>query len=123
MNKEPKQTELNISIDNEPPEAWDAAWKASYKSKAAADAVEGLKLAKALGTYDIVQRPAHYNAGDIECIDGIKAMLTEQEFIGYLRGNSLKYRWRYPYKNGIEDLLKAEWYETRLLGVLRGDGQ
>ena len=113
MNKEPKQIELNMSIDNEPPEAWDAAWKASYKK----NTVESLK------TYDVVQRPAHYNAGDIECIDGIKAMLTEQEFIGYLGGNSLKYRWRYPYKNGIEDLLKAEWYETRLLGVLRGDGQ
>ena len=102
-----------IKLNDAIPEQWDSAWKASYKK----NTVEDLK------TYDVVQRPAHYNAGDIECIDGIKAMLTEQEFIGYLRGNSLKYRWRYPYKNGIEDLLKAEWYETRLLGVLRGDGQ
>ena len=48
--------------------------------------------------WDIVSRPAHYNNGDIECIDGIEAMLTKEEFIGYLRGNSLKYRWRFPYK-------------------------
>ena len=112
-----------IKLNDAIPEQWDSAWKASYKSKAEADTVEGLKLSKDLGTYDIVNKPLHYNAGSIECIDGIKAMLTEEEFIGYLRGNSLKYRWRYPYKNGIEDLLKAEWYETRLLGVLRGDGQ
>ena len=95
------------------PEAWDAAWKASYKSNTVED----------LETYDVVQRPAHYNAGDIECIVAMQSMLTPEEFRGYLRGNSFKYRWRYPDKNGIEDLLKAEWYETKLLGVLRGDGQ
>lgn len=33
-------------------------------------------------------------------------MLTSEEFIGYLRGNSLKYRWRFRYKNGTEDLKK-----------------
>jgi len=27
----------------------------------------------------------------------------------------MKYRWRFRYKNGIEDLNKAEWYEKRLV--------
>ena len=67
---------------------------------------------------DKVNHPEHYNQGTIECIDAIEAMLTHEEFIGYLRGNSLKYRWRFRYKNGIEDLRKAEWYEKRLLKVL-----
>ena len=67
---------------------------------------------------DVVNKPKHYNQGDIECIDAIEAMLTHEEFVGYLRGNSLKYRWRFRYKNGIEDLRKAEWYERRLLKVL-----
>jgi hypothetical protein len=67
--------------------------------------------------HDMVNKPPHYNKGDIECIDGIKAMLSEEEYIGYLRGNSLKYRWRYPYKNGLEDLKKAEWYEKKLLEI------
>jgi len=67
---------------------------------------------------DVVNKPKHYNQGDIECIDAIEAMLTHEEFIGYLRGNSLKYRWRFRYKNGIEDLRKAEWYEKKLLKVL-----
>ena len=42
-------------------------------------------------------------------------MLTSEDFIGYLRGNSLKYRWRFRYKNGTEDLKKAEWYLQRLI--------
>ena len=67
---------------------------------------------------DIVNSPKHYNTGEIECIDSIEAMLTKEEFIGYLRGNSHKYRWRFRYKNGIEDLKKAEWYENKLLKVL-----
>ena len=68
---------------------------------------------------DLVNNPPHYNKGDIECIDAIEAMLTQEEFIGYLRGNSLKYRWRFKYKNGIQDLEKAEWYEKKLMGVLK----
>lgn len=67
---------------------------------------------------DVVNKPKHYNQGNIECIDAIEAMLTHEEFVGYLRGNSLKYRWRFRYKNGVEDLRKAEWYEKRLLKVL-----
>ena len=59
--------------------------------------------------------PSHYREqGAIECIDAMESMLTREEFIGYLRGNSFKYRWRFRHKNGIEDLNKAEWYENRL---------
>jgi len=70
---------------------------------------------------DLVNNPPHYNKGDIECIDAIEAMLTHEEFVGYLRGNSLKYRWRFRYKNGIQDLEKAEWYEKKLMGVLKDE--
>ena len=67
---------------------------------------------------DKVNHPEHYNQGTIECIDAIEAMLSQEEFVGYQRGNSLKNRWRFSYKNGIEDLRKAEWYERRLLKIL-----
>ena len=70
-------------------------------------------------TPDPVNNPPHYNNGNIECIDAIEAMLSHEEFIGYLRGNSLKYRWRFRYKNGVQDLDKAEWYEKKLMGVLK----
>ena len=68
---------------------------------------------------DAVNNPPHYNKGDIECIDAIEAMLTHEEFVGYLRGNSLKYRWRFRYKNGVQDLEKAEWYENKLMEILK----
>ena len=65
--------------------------------------------------YNNVNSPAHYNQGQTECIDAIEAMLSVEEYIGYLRGNSMKYRWRFRYKNGFEDLKKADWYENRLV--------
>jgi hypothetical protein len=47
-------------------------------------------------------------------------MLSEEEYIGYLRGNSLKYRWRFRYKGKpIEDLQKANWYEQRLITFMK----
>ena len=69
---------------------------------------------KTLEGYNNINSPSHYNQGGIECIDAIEAMLSVEEYVGYLRGNSAKYRWRFRYKNGVEDLKKAEWYEKRL---------
>jgi predicted transcriptional regulator len=65
-------------------------------------------------TSEKVNSPAHYNSGSVECIDAIKSMLTKEEFIGFLRGNILKYQWRYKQKNGAEDLKKAQWYFDKL---------
>ena len=71
---------------------------------------------KADNKADMVNRPAHYNNGNMECIDAIRGMLTHDEYIGYLRGNALKYNWRCRYKGKpIEDLRKARWYEERLI--------
>jgi hypothetical protein len=58
--------------------------------------------------------PSHYKQGSIECIEAIKAALGVG-FIAYLWGNILKYLWRWPKKNGIEDLKKARWYLDRLI--------
>ena len=63
-----------------------------------------------------INRPAHYTAGEIECIDAIKAALTPDEFRGYLKGNILKYVWRERHKGGVQSLGKAEWYLGRLIG-------
>lgn len=67
---------------------------------------------------DNVNSPPHYVSGGIECFDAMRAMLTDEEIIGYLRGNSFKYRWRFRHKNGAEDLKKAEWYERKLLEII-----
>lgn len=64
---------------------------------------------------DAVNNPSHYSDSTIECIDAMEAMLSPQEFIGYLRGNVFKYQWRYQKKNGIEDLQKSEWCLKKLI--------
>ena len=65
------------------------------------------------GNQDIVNKPLHYNTGDIECIYAIKASMSKDAFCGYLKGNIQKYLWRYETKhsdNPAIDLSKAMWY-------------
>jgi hypothetical protein len=64
---------------------------------------------------DMVNSPDHYNFADIECIDAIRAATGEDGFESYLQGNIMKYLWRYNYKNGLQDLRKAEWYLKKLI--------
>ena len=52
----------------------------------------------------------HYRQGDIECIDAIRAALTDDEWRGYCKGNVLKYTWREKHKGGDGSLLKAQDY-------------
>jgi len=65
---------------------------------------------------DMVNHPVHYNKAGIETIDAIEAS-TNEGFKYYLQGNILKYIWRYEYKNGVEDLKKAQWYLNKLIEV------
>ena len=60
---------------------------------------------------DPVNKPVHYNQAGIECIEAIRAMTsTMNGTSAYMAGNVLKYMWRHEYKNGIEDLQKAQVY-------------
>jgi hypothetical protein len=68
---------------------------------------------------DMVNHPPHYNKAGIETIDALEAMLTNG-FDYYLQGNVFKYLWRYRYKNGTEDLKKAQWYLNKLIEVYDG---
>lgn len=70
--------------------------------------------------YDAVYKPLHYNHSGIECIDAIEASLGDG-FIYYLQGNVQKYMWRFQYKNGLEDLEKAQWYLNKLIEVYSRD--
>tara|TARA_A100000172_G_scaffold23559_1_gene13702 strand:- start:692 stop:1000 length:309 start_codon:yes stop_codon:yes gene_type:complete len=63
---------------------------------------------------DMVNSPPHYNKAGIECIDAIRAA-TSDGYEYYLQGNIIKYLWRYRYKNGVEDLKKAQWYLDKLI--------
>jgi hypothetical protein len=68
---------------------------------------------------DMVNSPPHYNKAGIECIDAIAAA-TGDGYEHYLQGNIMKYLWRYRYKNGTEDLKKAQWYLTKLIEEVEG---
>tara|TARA_R100000742_G_C4279650_1_gene104989 strand:- start:750 stop:1022 length:273 start_codon:yes stop_codon:yes gene_type:complete len=73
---------------------------------------------KSLNENDMVNNPTHYNHNKhgVECIEAIQASMSDEEFRGYLKGNTIKYLWRYGYKGKPEqDLLKAQWYLNKLL--------
>jgi hypothetical protein len=104
-----------MSIDNITPEEWNKMGFKTIKDDAPNEHPVFSEEAMAK-SYDVVNRPEHYNNGSMECIDAIQGMLTHDEYIGYLRGNALKYNWRCRYKGKpIEDLRKARWYEERLI--------
>ena len=68
---------------------------------------------------DVVNNPDHYNTGNIECIDAIQESMSSVSFKGYLKGNCLKYLWRYDYKGKqVEDLQKAGWYLHKLTAIV-----
>lgn len=75
--------------------------------------VEMLNGEGAESVEDVVNHPAHYTKGGIECIDAIRAALTPEEFRGYCKGNALKYIWRNGKKapgTEVQDAEKAIWY-------------
>jgi hypothetical protein len=65
-------------------------------------------------TDDPVHAPSHYTDGGIETIDYMEAKLSPAEFIGFCRGNALKYLSRAGKKgDAAEDFAKAAWYCAR----------
>lgn len=70
---------------------------------------------------DPVNKPSHYNAGEVETIDGIRAALGEG-FADYCRGNVLKYVWRCGLKgDAVEDLRKAATYLKWAIEAIDGN--
>jgi len=132
---------MTKSIDDESPEAWSRInkWHRNgpdqhplFPTKdenmpeakmASSYTRQGYKFKTAWGDDD-VNNPTHYaDQGAVECIDAIESMLSREEFIGFLRGNSFKYRWRFRSKsNAIKDLRKAQWYENKLLAIIEEEG-
>ena len=70
---------------------------------------------------DPVNKPAHYNAGEVETIDGIRSALGDG-FADYCKGNVLKYVWRCGLKgDGVEDLRKAATYLEWAIEAMEGN--
>ena len=68
--------------------------------------------------------PKHYKLDlppNAESIDYIEAVLGREQFIGFLRGNALKYLTRMGQKEGeseLDDSRKIQWYVNRLVKTL-----
>ena len=123
-----------MSINNATPEMWDKL-RTKYKALAEEETLMYGQEAKigetagCVGKYedyavkvskedrvDLVNNPQHYNAGNIECIEAIAESMSNEQFKGYLKGNCMKYLWRYDYKGkAAEDLQKAGWYLNKLI--------
>ena len=62
--------------------------------------------------FDEVKRPFHYEGnGKVTCKDAMDSMTHNTELpanIGYWWCCALKYLWRWFWKNGVNDLLKAK---------------
>lgn len=81
------------------------------------DALVTIPVAKPV--VDMVNHPPHYTLGGIETIDFIQAKLTKEEFLGYLKGNVLKYGSRIGNKGAaVLDAGKLAWYAKKLQDVL-----
>lgn len=109
------------SLDDATPDEWDRAAAAAYGEP---------QVGKLFHPSDApqescpVENPDHYNTGAIEAIEAIKASMPTEQFFGYLKGNVMKYLWRYDYKEKpVEDLRKADWYLNRLIDALIEDNQ
>ena len=65
-----------------------------------------------MGSIDTVNKPPHYNKGEIETIDYIVDVLGEYEAISYCHGNVIKYTSRHNQEGGggKKDIDKAIHY-------------
>jgi len=95
-----------MSINEATPEMWNKLQE-KYKAMVTEELDEEI---------DVVNNPQHYNTGNIECIEAIQESMSPEAFKGYLKGNTMKYLWRYDYKGkASEDLQKAGWYLNKLI--------
>ncbi len=67
-------------------------------------------------------KSTYYDAGGIETIEIIRAKLTDDQCIGYLLGNCLKYACRINFKDDpIRDAEKLAYYSRWLWCHLKDD--
>lgn len=68
---------------------------------------------------DNINHPAHYQAGELECIDVMQALYGVEMVQAFCLGNAFKYLWRCGRKHNPpdEDMEKAIWYLKRWLEI------
>ncbi len=75
---------------------------------------------------DLINAPPHYRIGGLDVnSDILRRKLTPKEYLGWLKGNVIKYTLRAGHKGDkgteIQDVAKAEFYAQRLIEHLKGE--
>ena len=65
-----------------------------------------------------MNKELHYQQMEIQPWDVMEDLLTQEEFIGYLKGNLIKYGMRQGRKLGSDDAEKYKAYKEKLDNVL-----
>lgn len=65
--------------------------------------------------------PNHFKHQKIETIDMLEDQLDKEALEGFFKGIIIKYLLRYKYKNGLEDLKKANYYLDRFINRLKSE--
>lgn len=68
-------------------------------------------------------KPNYFKKQKIETIDMIEDQLDSERLEGFFKGIIIKYILRYKYKNGLEDLKKANYYLTEYIKKLKEDSK
>lgn len=69
---------------------------------------------------DMVNNPEHYTFGGIETVDYLRAKLTKEEFVGWCRGNALKYLSRAGHKDEeLQEYRKAAKYIEWIIDTMK----
>lgn len=61
----------------------------------------------------------HYVDRPIQPWDAMEAWMSQEAFMGFLRGNVIKYISRYDIHKGLDDLKKAQHYLEKLIEVYK----
>ena len=101
---------VRIMSDDKKEKDWDSLFK-----EAATEALGMLKE-----TTDMVNRPPHYNYGEIETIDYIIDVLDNGGALDYCQGNVIKYTGTRMFTKGdpVENAKKAIWYLNKMIELL-----
>lgn len=58
---------------------------------------------------------SHYKDQAVQPWAAMEAWMTKEQFVGFLRGNAIKYLARADVKGGLQDLQKAQHYINKLV--------
>lgn len=70
---------------------------------------------------DKIKQPSHYKNGNKEVRVAIEDNFSLEETVGYYKGNIMKYVCRYEFKNGLEDIKKAQTYLEFLIELYNNE--